>query len=189
MRYTLQIAILTVINIFFSAAAFSQRQSCSFHSYNSVQLFNGQAATSVGIQSVNGWQYQKLFAGLGAGFDYYYHRSVPVFAELRYNLAGQSRQWQLYMNGGINLPFGKQNKKEPYKTGDFKSGRVLAAGIDYHIPVKKDAFIAGIGFSQKTITQMVDNTIWNPALSRMENVPIRERFEFNRIIVKVGWVF
>jgi len=35
----------------------------------------------------------------------------------------------------------------------------------------------------------VDNTIWNPALSRMENVPIRERFEFNRIAVKVGWVF
>ncbi len=161
----------------------------TFNSYNSLQLVNGKSSVSAAVHSVNGFQTGKLFAGIGTGFDYYYHTSVPLFLEARYNLFGTGRVLQGFVNGGIHIPFGNTNKREPWKTGDFKAGRLLAAGIDYYVPLKKDAVIIGVAYSQKRITQMVNSVVWNPELNRTENVPVKEDYEFNRIWLKIGWVF
>ena len=96
---------------------------------------------------------------------------------------------QLFLNGGIHIPFGNVNKKEPFKSGDFKAGRLLAAGFDYYVPVKSDAIVIGMAYAQKKLTQMVESNIWNPVLNRVENVPIKEVYSFNRIWMKIGYVF
>lgn len=192
-KYSHKIFIVLLASTFAGSQLFCQvtkpTHSGLFHSYNSVQLLNGGSTVSASIHSVNGWQLGKLFAGVGAGFDYYYHRSVPLFLEARYDLFGRQRKLQLFVNGGIHIPYGNKNTKENWKTGDFKTGRLLATGIDYFIPMKKDAFIVGVAYSQKNITQMVDNNIWNPILNRIENEPIKEAYEFNRVWIKLGWVF
>lgn len=192
-KYSHKIFIVLLASLLVNSQLFSQLNKSApsylFHSYNSVQLLNGGSTVSASVHSVNGWQKGKLFAGVGAGFDYYYHRSVPLFLEARYNLLGTQRKLQLYANGGIHIPYGNKNTKETWKAGDFKTGRLLATGIDYFIPIKKDALIVGVAYSQKTIIQMVDNNIWNPILNRIENEPIKEAYEFNRVWIKLGWVF
>jgi hypothetical protein len=160
-----------------------------FHSFNSVQVLMGKSNNSFAVHSVNGVQVKKTFVGIGVGFDYYYHRSVPLFLELRHDISRGERKLQAFVNAGIHIPFANINKIDPGKTGDFKPGRLLAAGLDYYIPFKKDAVVLGLAYSQKKVTQMVDNNIWNPSLNRIDNVPVKEVYEFNRIWLKIGWAF
>lgn len=161
----------------------------NFHSYNSIQLLTGSSTTSASLHSVNGFSSGKFFGGIGAGVDYYYKTSIPLFAEVRYNLLGTTRKLQFFADGGVHLPLGNKNKKEPFKTGDFKPGRLLATGIDYYVPVKSDAIVIGVAYAQKKLTQMVDNNSWNPVLNQMENSPIKEVYSFNRFWMKIGYVF
>ena len=189
MKYSHEILLTLVCCSLLLSLQAQQATRPVFHSYNSIQLLNGSSVTSAALQSVNGWQYNRFFAGAGAGADFYYQSSIPVFAEIRYDITAGSRRVQLYADGGIHLPAGNTNRQQPAKTGDFKTGRLLAAGVDYFIPYKKRAVVAGIGFSQKRITQIADNFVWDPVIGAIHNIPVKERYEFNRIAIKLGLVF
>ena len=160
-----------------------------FHSFNTVQVLNGSTTTSLGINTVNGFQFDKLFCGVGTGFDYYYHVSVPLFIEARYNLVKRKGILQVFGNGGLQFPFSSQNKNLEYKTGDYKTGRGYAAGLDYLIPAGNEAFIIGAAFSNKQVIQMVDNNMWNPVLNVVQNFPSKEKYSLNRIAIRIGWMF
>lgn len=160
-----------------------------FHSFNTIQVLNGKTTTSLAINTVNGFQFGKLFTGIGTGFDYYYHTSVPLFFEGRLDVAKPKGKLQLFANGGISFPFSAQNKNWEFKTGPYKAGSLYAAGLDYLVPVKKDAFVLGVSFSNKQIIQMVDNNVWNPMLNRLDNIPIKDKYSLNRIAIRVGWMF
>ncbi len=161
----------------------------NFHSYNTIQLLNGRTTSAFAVNSVNGLQFGKFFTGIGTGFDYYYHTSIPLFIEARFDLAKPKGKFQLFANGGINFPFTAQNKKFEFKTGPYKTGGFYTAGIDYLIPVKNEAVILGAAFTYKQVIQMVDNNVWNPILNRPENIPIKEQYSLNRIAIRLGWMF
>ncbi len=185
----ISVAVIICLSVHSHAQLFTNNKLLVFHSYNSVQALMGKTNNSASVHSVNGVQLNKMFAGIGLGFDYYYHTSVPLFLELRCDITNKQKKLQAFVDGGLHLPFGNINKVDRNKTGDFRSGRLLAAGFDYYIPVKKNAFILGVAYSQKKMTQMVDNNIWNPSVNHVENVPVKEVYEFNRIWLKMGWVF
>ncbi|MBC7890046.1 MAG: hypothetical protein H7Z13_19385 [Ferruginibacter sp.] len=161
----------------------------NFHSFNTVQILNGSTTTSFAVNTVNGFQFGKLFCGFGAGFDYYYHVSVPLFIEARIDLLERKGKLQLFGNGGLNFPFSSQNKKLEFKTGEYKTGGLYGGGLDYLVPVKKEAVIIGLAFSNKQVIQMVDNSVWNPILNKVENIPIKDKYAFNRIAIRIGWMF
>ncbi len=161
-----------------------------FHSFNTISILNGSSTTSVALNTVNGLQLSNhLFTGIGSGFDYYYHTSIPLFGELRYDLLRGNGRLQLVGNAGINFPFSSQQTKFNNKPGPYKAGLLYGAGIDYLAPVKKQAVILGVAFTSKHLTQMVDNHIWNPELNRIENIPIKDEYSLNRIAIKIGWMF
>lgn len=160
-----------------------------FHSFNTIQLLNGSSATSIAINSVNGFQFSRLFAGVGIGFDYYFHTTIPLFAEARYELLSRKNKLQLFANGGVSFPFSGQDDKTWNRTGHYNTGSLYGAGIDYLLPVKSKAMILGIAFSNKQVIQMLDNNIWNLMLDRVENEPIREKYALNRIALRVGLRF
>ena len=143
----------------------------------------------IAINTVNGFQFNKLFTGIGTGFDYYYHTSVPLFLEARLNLAERKGKLQLFGNGGLSFPFSSRNKRLEFKTGPYKTGGLYGGGLDYLIPVKKEAVIVGVAFSNKQVIQMVDNNIWNPMLNRVENIPIKDKYSLNRIAIRIGYMF
>ena len=160
-----------------------------FHSYNTFQLLNGSSTTSVALNSVNGFSFGRFFSGIGTGFDYYYHTSIPLFLEARFDLLKGRRTLQVFGNGGLNFAFGSSNTEERAKTGPFKPAPMYGAGVDILFPAKSNAFILGLAFSNKNIIQMVDNNIWNPVLNRVENMPTKEEYSLNRISIRVGWKF
>ncbi|MEO5891784.1 MAG: hypothetical protein ABIQ31_16170 [Ferruginibacter sp.] len=160
-----------------------------FHSFNTVHILNGSTITSLAINSVNGFQFKKIFAGIGTGFDYYYHVTVPLFIEARIDVLETKGKLQLFGNGGLNFPFAVQNRKFETNTGDYKTGSLYGAGVDYLIPAKTEAFIIGIAFSNKQVIQRTGNTVWNPVLNRSENIPIKNIYSLNRIAIRLGWMF
>lgn len=180
------------IALFFCVAIQAQVSNStkhSFRSYNSLQALMGSSTNSVAMHSVNGFQFHSRFVGIGVGFDCYYQTSVPLFLELRQNVFGKEKKVQAFVNAGIHLPASNKNRQEPFKTGNFSAGRLLALGFDYYIPVKKYALVMGVAYSQKKLTQMVENNVWNPVINRVDNVPIKEQYQFNRVWMKIGWVF
>ncbi len=160
-----------------------------FHSFNTLQVLNGSSETSLALNSVNGFQFEKLFVGVGTGFDYYYHRSIPLFVEGRLNVLKRKNTLQVFANGGLNFAFASQSNKGQPKTGPYKPASMYGGGVDYLVGVKSTAFVIGIAFSNKEVIQMVDNNIWNPVLNRIENVPIKEAYSLNRIALRIGWMF
>lgn len=160
-----------------------------FHSFNTVQILNGSTTTSFAINTVNGFQFSKFFVGIGTGFDYYYHTTVPLFLEARFDLLKRRRKLQLFADGGLSFPFSSQNANLEYKTGPYKKGSLYGIGFDYLIPVKKEAVIIGVAFSNKQVIQIVDHNVWNPLLNKVENIPSEDKYSFNRIAIRVGYMF
>ena len=161
----------------------------NFHSYNTLQLLNGSTTTSVAIASVNGFNFNRFFTGIGVGYDYYYHPSIPLFIESRYNLGKLIRVLQVFANAGANFSVREQKKNFLNKPGPYKTGRYFSAGVDYFIPIKTDALTIGFAYSSKQVIQMVDNYTWNPVINRNENIPIKEDYLLNRIAIRFGRVF
>ena len=161
----------------------------NFHSFNTIQVLNGNTTTSLAVTTVNGFQFNRLFAGAGVGFDYYFHTTVPVFLEARFDLVKDKGKLQLFANGGLNFAFSAQNDRFEHRFGDYKTGSMYGAGLDYLAPVGKDAFIIGVAFNNKRVIHFSDNNIWNPVLNRVENVPLKEEYSFNRIAIRIGWMF
>jgi hypothetical protein len=160
-----------------------------FHSFNTIQVLNGSSETSLAVNSVNGFRFEKLFFGVGTGFDYYYHRSIPLFLEARLSVLKNKNTLQVFADAGLNFAFGGQGNKGQTKTGRYTPGAMYGAGIDYVVSVKSNAFVIGAAFCNKEVIQMVDNNIWNPVLNRVENIPIKEKYSLNRIALRIGWMF
>ena len=161
----------------------------SFHSLNTLQVLNGSTTTSVAINTVNGFQVKRFFAGIGTGFDYYYHVTVPLFLETRFNLAEGRGKLQVLANGGVSFPFASQNKNLESKLVTYEAGGAYGAGIDYLLPFKTEALIIGVAYSGKQVIHMVENNVWNPVLNRIENMPIKDKYSLNRIALRAGWMF
>jgi len=172
-------------------AQVSTKNSCQllqqFHSFNTIQVLNGSSTTSLAINTVNGFQFNKLFAGVGVGFDYYYHTTIPLFLEGRFDLV--KSKLQLFADGGVSFPFSSQNTDFETKSGTYKTAGMWGAGVDYLVTMGKDALVLGAGFSNKQVIQMIDNNIWNPVLNRVENSPSKDQYSLNRITIRIGWRF
>jgi hypothetical protein len=141
----------------------------------SVPAFQVQA--SAGLQQ-NGW-----FAGLGTGIDYYYLRSVPLFAEVR-KLFQKPMPFFLYAAAGINKPWIKEETPQfnAYTSG-YKSGGYFEAGCGWYVSVlQHHALLLSAGYSIKTIHE---NRIanWDP------HSVTKNTYDLRRVSIKAGFWF
>lgn len=160
-----------------------------FHSFNTVQLLNGSSRTSAALTTVNGLQFNRFFTGIGVGYDYYFHTSVPLFGELRYNLLERKGRLQLFGNGGVNFVTSLSTNKAENNIGEYKAGATYGGGIDYLVMSKRQAFIIGASFSNKQYYQLVDYYVYNPVENMIENYPRKDHYSLNRIAIRIGWMF
>lgn len=180
---------LLLTGLFFTTAA--QGDSLSFNptkftftSLNSVGLMMGQSNPQLAVQTVNGVQYGHWFLGAGVGLDYYFNRTVPVFLELRKTILPKKHLY-LYADGGINLPYLKDNEEELWIKSDKKHGLYYDAGAGYLFTMQKTTGFFSIGYSTKTYRETIEHSyFWGPP-----NVPVQKdkyRYQFNRISLKAG---
>ena len=166
-----------------------------FHSINSLSFLNGDNEVSAGLQSVNGFQKGGLFTGIGVGLDYYIHRTVPLFADLRYEFGKGKNKFFAYADGGINF----QWIEEYYyngpifiwdgafnRSGEFQNGVYADAGLGYRIANKKGGgLVLSLGHTHKSLKETVSYQDWRT----QEWLTDVYRYKLNRVALKVGWKF
>ena len=188
---------LMLLLISISMVSSAQKKTCDlkFHSVNSLSLLNGENEVSAGLQSVNGLQRGNFFAGVGVGLDYYIHRSVPLFADLRYEFGKKKDKFFAYVDGGVNFAWVEDEVFNspivfdgPMETnsGKFHNGYYTDAGLGYIINLKKaGGLVLSLGHSRKTLREDFTYTDWR---TQQPTTDIY-RYKFNRIVVKIGWRF
>jgi hypothetical protein len=176
--------------------SFGQKKTAAykFHSINNLSLINGDNAVSGGMQSINGFQKNNLFAGVGLGLDYYLYRTVPLFADFRYEFGKTKNKFFAYADGGVNLEW----VEETYSDGpifiwegsnisaEFHDGAYTDLGLGYMVGTKKGGgLVLSLGHSYKSLKKTFSYPDWRT----QETITDIYHYNFNRIILKVGWKF
>lgn len=164
-----------------------------FHSINSLGLVNGSNDVSASLQSVNGFQKKDWFLGIGVGLDYYYYRTVPFFADVRYLFGKKKNKFFAYADVGINMEWADDYFKNDIivlRSSGFesylKNGYYTDAGFGYNIKMKKEnAVILSLGFSKKTLSESVTYLDWRTQKPQTDI----NKYKLNRILLKAGWQF
>jgi hypothetical protein len=163
-----------------SLNGFSQNKKSGhqFHSINSLSF-------------VNGFQKGNWFAGVGLGLDYYIQRSVPLFADVRYQFGKKKNKFFAYADAGVNLEWAEDFRGvfvwDGFNSrGEFKNGVYTDAGLGYHVNIKKsEGLVLALGHSLKTLKEISTYQDWRT----QQWLTDIYRYKLNRIVVKVGWRF
>src|SRR5215510_11349763 len=98
---------LVLITLFVAACIpVTAQNKVNFSSQNYLGLLEGEHGSEFQLQTINGVMYKSWFAGLGTGLDWYYLRSIPVFASVNKSFFKKGkRSFYASADGGINYPW------------------------------------------------------------------------------------
>ncbi len=186
------VVLLSILMTGVISAQDSSNTKYRFRSINSVVLVNGNNAVSAALQTVNGFQNGAWFAGVGLGLDYYLYRTVPVFADVRYEFGKKKNKFFLYGDLGMhfdwvpgylyeNPSIWNGNRRSEYTNGLYTDGGVgLVSGMK-----KGNGFVLSLGFSKKTLQEKISYLDWRT--SKMQTDV--NTYRLNRIMLKLGFQF
>jgi hypothetical protein len=146
------------------------------------------------MQSINGFQKGNLFAGVGLGLDYYLYRTVPLFADFRYEFGKTKNKFFAYADGGVNLEWVEETYSDgpifiwegSNISGEFHNGAYTDLGLGYRVGTKKGGgLVLSLGHSYKSLKKTFSYPDWRT----QETITDIYHYNFNRIILKVGWKF
>jgi hypothetical protein len=189
-KVTLLSAALLLIGHSLKAQNKPAKPRIQFGSQNYAGILEGQRGTSFQLQTINGVRYKTWFAGAGTGLDYYYLRSIPLFASV--SKFFPKAKSALYFNGdaGINFHWRRSGIYEIQYTGEYFPSLYWAGGVGYKFASKKrsDGFLVNIGYSYKHLIQK--NKITQPCLiPPCPTYDERYDYRFKRLSLKMGWMF
>ncbi len=164
--------------------AFSQQRNNNVHFGSMINpgYHQGSTGSFFGIQVINGVHFKTWYAGIGAGIDYYYFRSVPVFIDVRKDLLKRQAAPFVYLDFGSNIPWKKKEEDNPVFS-TYKPGIYYDLGIGYKTPVSKKLFLTmSAGFSEKRMNERINNW-WGPDAHQEIDYTLR------KINVKIGLGF
>lgn len=148
-----------------------------------VALLNGDHATSGQFQVIGGIQKKRWSAGIGTAFDYYKLRTVPMFVDMR-AWFGKKHSIFSYADLGTNIAWPiNDTDKTQYGTGFYAD---MGLGYAFH-GEKKGGLVISVGYSIKTITESVRETVYKEFPPY--GLEIRERtlnYSLNRLAFRLG---
>src|SRR4030095_14777516 len=177
--------------------SFGQKKNTAFkfHSINNISLMNGDNEVSAGLQSINGFQKGNLFAGVGLGLDYYLYRTVPLFADFRYEFGKTKNKFFAYADGGVNFDWVREYYDDGQifirgnwvdNSGEFHNGVYTDLGLGYVVGTKKaGGLVLSLGHSYKSLKKTVSYRDWRT----QETITDIYQYKLNTIVLKVGWKF
>ena len=176
--------------------SFGQKKSTGykFHSINNISLVNGDNEVSAGVQSINGFQKDNIFAGVGIGLDYYLYRTVPLFADFRYEFGKNKNKFFAYADGGINFDWVEEDYYDgpifiwdgSRNSSEFHNGAFTDIGLGYMVGSKKrGGLVLSLSHSYKSLEKTVSYPDWRT----QETITDVYSYNLNRIVLKVGWKF
>ena len=115
-------------------------------------------------------------------------RSIPLFADVRYDFSTKRKTFFLYSDAGINFAWTKN--KEQQNIIDQSPGLFTDAGVGLKVSTKKqDAFVISAGYSYKHLKETQRGFSWRIWPVESPETMYRYNYSFNRIAIKVGFVF
>lgn len=160
-----------------------------FSSQNYAGILEGQSESALQLHTVNGFRQKTWFAGAGTGLDYYYQRSIPLYASVSKFLPPGKLPFYFSGDLGINFPWIKNDLYYIQDPGSFHSGMYWAGGMGYKFNRKKEeGLLLHLGYSFKHLY----NTVTYTAPCLVPPCPdFTERYDYRlkRLSVKLGWMF
>jgi hypothetical protein len=188
----MKILIATFVLVFFLFQDLSAQNKISFSSQNYVGLVAGEVNTELQLQTINGIKKGPWFAGIGTGIDWYYLRSIPLFASVnRSFLQKGKRSFLLSGDAGVNFSWrGQVYYDFPPYDRQQKGGLYWAAGAGYKFAVGKadNSILMQFGYSYKKLGEKVTDVLPCLIPPCPESVTTYD-YKLKRISFKVGWGF
>jgi hypothetical protein len=170
------------------SVAEKQLQRFVFQSVAQGGMLEGEKGTSLQLQWINGFQHKTWFGGIGVGLDYYFQRSIPLFAHVKRDV---SKRVPLFVYGDLGMHFAwvKKDVENDWYNSEFKNGLFYEAGLGYRARVNtRNAIVFSAGYSEKAMAELrKEPYIWGPP-----GMPQRtNRFDYRlrRISIKAGFKF
>jgi hypothetical protein len=169
-------------------AAQATKQKFTFSSVNEVGLLTGESGQALALQTTNGIQKGKSFAGIGVGFDFYGLRSIPLFASYRRALTSNKNPPFMYTNAGLNFLWLSTEQKNEMQAPDASSGYYYDLGLGWKLMGKNGAaLVVSAGYTVKQVNyQLPSYTIFaSPQIGGQSF----DRFSFlyRRVVIKIGF--
>lgn len=189
MRYYIPV-IICLLSI---SAGLQAQNKPRFSTQNTVGLLIGGSDNAPQFQTINGVAYHNWYTGIGAGIDWYYQRSIPVFLSVnRFFTTSPRRQVFLSSGAGVNYAWGTPDyitNGWGYDT-KFSPGFYWTAGLGYKIAIGKqnDHLLIQLGYNNKSHTQK--STLVMPCL--IAPCPVSKetyKYSFNALSFRIGWGF
>lgn len=157
--YVKQFCLILVI-VTFSVISNAQTMKPKFGSSVSIGFLAGQQHNAFSTQWVNGLTFSHLFAGIGAGLDFYEMKSVPVFAAVRF-YPDQKQRFFGYGNVGHNFVMKKKFKNSFSEDPAIRDGGFYTSlGVGYATPLNaRWSLFFKAGYSYKRMSMLNTYTI------------------------------
>jgi Lipid A 3-O-deacylase (PagL) len=164
------------------------QQSLQFKTIVQGGLLAGSSGEAAALQAIHGVQWKNLYAGVGAGLDFYMQRGVPIFADFRYRFSKQRKSFFVYTDAGVHVPWIKN--KEDRNILSQRTGLYTDVGIGFQLATKKaDAFLFSAGYTYKHISETQEGFSWQPWPQPAGQNDLHYDYHFNRIVLKFGFMF
>ncbi len=179
-----------------SVSLFAQKRvkKAPFYMVPQLGLVNGDHYVSGQLTLIGGFEKKDWAFGLGAGFDYYKLRTVPVFMDVRKNITASDWPVFAYANLGVNIPAPLETQRRftgiwNATESSYQAGLYSDVGIGYAMLNKrKKGFILSLGFSTKGNTENYMETIYDQFPPYKANQFERKlSYSFNRVVCKIGF--
>jgi hypothetical protein len=184
--------ILTCLFFVVSISTMGQ-EKIKFSTQNFAGLLEGEYESNLQVQTINGMRWKSWFAGVGAGIDWYFFRSIPVFLSVdRHFFQKNNRSVFISADGGINVSWPRKyfDGWENPIGGKFYNGEYFSSGLGYRIGLGKssNAILLHLGYSYKHAKEKV--TTVHPCLIPPcpEQVDVYD-FHLRRLSLRIGWGF
>lgn len=161
----------------------------SLQTVGSIGIIGGETGVKPVFQIISGLTQSRYFAGLGAGYDNYRFRSIPLFADIRFGF-GKKQFVFAYGDLGYNLPLEPKFGNNDFQTTSIYSGGVyLDLGLGYrHRLNKKNSILFSFGYSRKDVNHKEGTTYpcFNPPCYEEMSY---YHYKLGRIVTKLSWQF
>lgn len=151
-------------------------------------LLEGEQGGALQLKALGGVKKGTWTAAAGAGLDYYYLRSIPVFLHLQKDFS-KSKAPFVYAAGGYNIPWLKPSQKG-WNLGESTGGFYGDAGIGYRLPVMKSSALEfSLGYSVKSLTTSRYKDVYITIYPPPPMVLYKQEHTLRRVSIKTGLWF
>ncbi|RYY55050.1 MAG: hypothetical protein EOO09_11975 [Chitinophagaceae bacterium] len=165
------------------------QQAAGFRTSISSGLALGESRPQPVVQLGVGYQFRRLYTGVGGGYDGYRFASWPVYAEARY-YPSESTGFYGYGHAGYSIANRHHRESTGWGSGEkWRNGGFYSdLGIGYRFPAgKRQTFSFALGYSVKNVKS---TEIYN--CTGCENDPGNtwiDKHRLSRILVKMIYEF